>query len=387
MGRGALLAKVDLKNAFRLCPVRPDDWHLLGIHWRGKYTIDKCLPFGLQSAPFLFNMVAEAIEWILRYHFHQQYCFHYLDDFFFAGSPQTDSCMVALMDMIQLCGNVGALIKPEKVIGPTTSLPLLGILLDTINQEAKLPDEKLAALLSELTEFKTLAASRQTCSKRKLLSLIGKLSFACKVIPAGRIFLRRLLDAAHSVKHLDHYAEITSNVLLDVEWWLQFASTWNGKAFFLEPDWIPPEQFQLYTDASGALGYGAYWAGSWFSQKWSQELIAKPIEWKELYAIVMACETWGKHWAGKRILFHCDNKAVTEVWQSGLSRSPQLMALVRALFFVAAKGNFHVLVRHIAGIDNSIADALSCLEIRKFRQLAPQAAREFTPIPAMLTFN
>ena len=170
MGRGALLAKVDLKNAFRLCPVRPDDWHLLGIHWRGKYYIDKCLPFGLRSAPFLFNMVAEAIEWILRYHFHQQYCFHYLDDFFFAGSPQTDSCMVALMDMIQLCGNVRALIKPEKVIGPTTSLPLLGILLDTINQEAKLPDEKLAALLSELTEFKTLAASRQTCSKRKLLS-------------------------------------------------------------------------------------------------------------------------------------------------------------------------------------------------------------------------
>ena len=44
--------------------------------------------------------------------------------------------MVALMDMVQLCGQVGALIKPEKVIGPTTSLPLLGILLDTINQVA-----------------------------------------------------------------------------------------------------------------------------------------------------------------------------------------------------------------------------------------------------------
>ena len=56
------------------------------------------------------------------------------------------------MDMVQLCGHVGALIKPENVIGPTTSLPLLGILLDTINQEAKFPHEKLAALLSELAE-------------------------------------------------------------------------------------------------------------------------------------------------------------------------------------------------------------------------------------------
>ena len=39
----------------------------------------------------------------------------------------------------------------------------------------------------------------------------------------------------------------------------------------------------------------------------------------ELYAIVMACEMWSKHWAGKRILFYCDNEAVTGVWQSGLS--------------------------------------------------------------------
>ena len=180
VGKGALLAKVDLKNAFRLCPVRSDDWHLLGIRWRGQFYVDKCLPFGLRSAPFLFNMVADSLEWILRYHFHQQYCFHYLDDFFFAGSPQTDACMVALIDMVQLCGHVGALIKPEKVIGPTTSLPLLGILLDTINQEAKLPDDKLASLLSELAELKKMAMSKQTSSKRNILSLIGKLSFACK---------------------------------------------------------------------------------------------------------------------------------------------------------------------------------------------------------------
>ena len=30
--------------------------------------MDKCLPFGLRSAPFLFNnnMVADALEWILE---------------------------------------------------------------------------------------------------------------------------------------------------------------------------------------------------------------------------------------------------------------------------------------------------------------------------------
>lgn len=72
VGRGALLAKADLKNAFRLCPVRLEDWHLLEIHWQGNYYVDTCLPFGLRSAPFLFNMVADVLEWILRYHSHLQ---------------------------------------------------------------------------------------------------------------------------------------------------------------------------------------------------------------------------------------------------------------------------------------------------------------------------
>ena len=85
VGKGALLAMVDLKNAFRLCPVRPDEWHLLGICWCGQFYIDKCLSFGLRLAPFLFNMVADSLEWILQYHFHQQYCFHYLDDISLQG--------------------------------------------------------------------------------------------------------------------------------------------------------------------------------------------------------------------------------------------------------------------------------------------------------------
>ena len=63
------MAKVDLKNAFRLCPVRPKDWHLLGIYWHDSFYIDKCFPYGLRSAPFLFNMIADALHWILQHYF------------------------------------------------------------------------------------------------------------------------------------------------------------------------------------------------------------------------------------------------------------------------------------------------------------------------------
>ena len=259
---------------------------------------------------------------------------------------------------------------------------MLGIELDTNLIQARLPQDKLAALREELSHFKLLHASCLRCTKRQLLSLIGKLAFTCKVIPAGRIFLRRLLDTAHSVEGLENQVPITLDTCKDVEWWLAFASKWNSIAFFLEPNWTPAHEFQLFTDASGHLGYGAFWNGHWFSMSWPPNLLNKSIEWKELYAIVTACRTWGQHWSGKRLLFHCDNEAVVEIWQSGRSRCPDLMDLVRSMFFVAADNNFHVLICHISGVNNTIADSLSRLQLNRFRTLAPQADPHPSPIPA-----
>ena len=85
LGPGALMSKIDLKNAFRLIPVRPEDWNLLGICWRQQFFIDTCLPFGLRSAPYLFNQLSIAIHWILHHSYGVQHLLHYLDDFFTAG--------------------------------------------------------------------------------------------------------------------------------------------------------------------------------------------------------------------------------------------------------------------------------------------------------------
>lgn len=42
------------------------DWELLGMFWSGSYHFDKVLPFGLCSAPFNYNQLSDAIEWILQ---------------------------------------------------------------------------------------------------------------------------------------------------------------------------------------------------------------------------------------------------------------------------------------------------------------------------------
>ena len=140
---------------------------------------------------------------------------------------------------------------------------------------------------------------------------------------------RRLLDLTHSVQQLYHRIHINTDALQDIQWWLDFSRDWNGKAFFIDPHWTPASHLHIFTDASSTLGYGAYWNGAWFSQPWPDHLRHHPIQWKELYAIVMACETWGTHWSRKRILFRCDTQAVVQIWDTGLSHSPHLMSLIR----------------------------------------------------------
>ena len=82
---GALLAEIDIESAYRLVPVHPLDCPLqLG----GAIYMDPMLPFGLCSAPKLFNAVVDALEWYLR-GCGIRHVFHYLDDFIVIGPPHS----------------------------------------------------------------------------------------------------------------------------------------------------------------------------------------------------------------------------------------------------------------------------------------------------------
>ena len=84
LGRGILIAKVDIKSAYHLIPVCPHDRRWLGMTWKGMVYVDGMLPFGLQSAPKIFNAIADALEWCAKKE-GVRYIFHYLDDFAIVG--------------------------------------------------------------------------------------------------------------------------------------------------------------------------------------------------------------------------------------------------------------------------------------------------------------
>ena len=142
-GHGTLLAKVDIRDAYRLIPIHPHDRYLLGMSWDNQLYVDLALPFGLRSAPFIFNQLAEAWHWMLRYRHGIRYLLHYLDDYLTAGAPNSGECHNNLSSVRSSASSLGIPLALDKVVGPSTVLSFLGIELDTRLFVARLPTEKV----------------------------------------------------------------------------------------------------------------------------------------------------------------------------------------------------------------------------------------------------
>ena len=382
LGRGCLLAKTDIRNAFRLCPVHPADYHLLGITWHGLYYYDRVLPFGLRSAPFIFNQVADALQWICVHHFGISELIHLLDDYLTAGPPESRLCQPRLDTLLAACNYLGVPIAVEKTEGPSTSLQFLGILLDTVRFEARLPHDKH----QELSALLAMTVPRRKCTQKELLSLLGMLSFAARLVPLGRTFMRRLFDRAYSVRAPHHHVDLSAACRRDLQWWQWLLSTWNGCSFFLQAQWTPAPDLHLYTDAARSHGYGAVYGAHWLTGKWTLAQQVCCITWMELYPIVLSCATWGAHWERLRIRFHSDNQAVQAAVRSATCLCPNVLSLLRSLFYVTSIYSRLIDVEYIPGVENALADANSRGRLQVLRQLHPSANWQPTPpeaIPAL----
>ena len=126
LGRGTLLAKNEIKSAYRIIPVCVGNWPLLGITWCGRFYVDARLPYGLQSAPKIFNAVADALEWCFR---HEGVLFvdNYLDDFIILGPLGKGTCAQSLCIIRKIAAMLGIPLAEEKCEGPCTVLTFLGI--------------------------------------------------------------------------------------------------------------------------------------------------------------------------------------------------------------------------------------------------------------------
>lgn len=376
LGPNCQIAKLDLEDAFKHIPVHPSDWELLGYTWyywdpasncvQPQYFFDRMIQFGARSSPSLFNEFADGAQFIMTGN-GVTYVDHYLDDFITVGPADSDICSQNLQIMLDTCDSLGFSVNPRKVVPATSQLEFLGITLDSESMEISISTERMNDVMGELHKWR----DRQSCTKRELLSLIGKLTFVSRVVKPGRTFVRRMIDLASRIKHLHYKVKLNKEFQCDVDWWLAYLPDWNGICM-ISPS---QEDHHVFTDASDQA-YAGYSAGDWFVNEFTSGTDVErsmSINWREMKALVTAAAVWGPTWHGKRVVFHCDNECVVHVVNSGTCKSPAIMALVRALFFISAQHEFLVHCVYINTKDNTIADALSRLDFVRFRREAPCA--------------
>ena len=366
LGTGTLLAKLDLKKAYRMIPVHPDDHALLGIKWGPNVYIDTALPFGLRSAPKIFSAVADALAWAMHCN-GIQWHLHYLDDFLFVGPPKEPVCAQALRTALDTCEELGMPVAFNKVDGPSTRLTFLGIQVDSGTGELSLPPPKLQRIKSTIQAW--LSANRKATTKRELQSPIGLLSHAATVVPPGRTFLRQLIDAAKIGSRPSHFIRLNAEVRSDLQWWSCFLESWNGRS--LLPPALP--SVTVTADASGSWGCGAFSSDhQWFQVQWPESWASVHIAAKEMVPVVLAVAVWGKRWVGQAVRVNSDNMAVVATLKSGACQDQALMHLMRCLHFFAAYYQLKIMAAHVPGKDNAVADALSRNDYARFSSVVPQ---------------
>lgn len=84
--------------------------------------------------------------------------------------------------------------------------------------EVRLPEEKILRICTILDSF----VYRKSCTKRELISLLGHMNFASRVILPGRSFVSHLLSLSSTVRELYYHVKLTQECRADLSMWSLF---------------------------------------------------------------------------------------------------------------------------------------------------------------------
>ena len=164
--------------------------------------------------------------------------------------------------------------------------------------------------------------------------------------------------------------------------WSQFLAGFNGISFWRGEIGMKAD-FQVKSEVAYSLGFGIYfrrrWCASTWREDWHQNGITRDLTFLEFFPIVGALWLWAEERSNAMLHFCCDNQAVVYIINNLMSHSEWVMTLVRAFTLQALQFNIPVQARHVPGIENRLADALSCQQIELFRELS-HGANEFPEV-------
>ena len=338
-GKSCFIAKSDMSMAFRNVPLKVSSWAYLvlkcqhPVSKKTYYFFDKCLPFGSSISCSIFQEISNSISHIVKYRTGRKNL-AYLDDYFFVALIRA-VCNGQVDEFLRICSYINFPVSLEKTFWGTTILVFLGLLIDTVEKVVRIPKEKIEKALILIEEFLTKKDRKVTVLQ--IQKLCGTLNFLCKCVIPGKVFMHRFysLISNSGLKQHHHVRSMIEN-REDLLVWKKFLL--HPQVFcrpFLDLcNQLTSKDIDMYSDASGAIGFSAYCGSSWTYGFWDEKFLKdkKPgIEFLELYRLTVGILLWIKRFKNKSVCLFCDNENVKYAVNNSASRNKNCMTFVANL--------------------------------------------------------
>ena len=252
----------------------------------------------------------------------------YIDDIFILAESREESRdHVEVVLFLLVC--MGFIVNQKKsVTEPSQILDFLGLTVDSLAMELKLPLEKLKKIRAESQKL----VKEDTVSARSLAWKLGKMNATAQVIPPAPLFCRNL-QMSLALALGEHSQCYKAPVTLppegkeELSWWDTHMSRWNGKSL------VKTEIDMVMDSDASLLGWGAFYNHQRTGGPWSPQERTMHINCLELLAATLAVQTFAKSLTKMSVLLRIDNTtAVAYINNLGGTVSKELVALALDLW-------------------------------------------------------
>jgi len=389
-GKGAVMSKLDLKDAYKQVPARLEDLRLQGIHWGGAYFVETQQIFGSTPSVANFDVVAKTIQdvAISKSGISRRWVHRTLDDTAVAGPKDSGICEKFTSAYTSLCSRINIRLaedcpRNEKAFRNQTNGTVLGIKFNSETLEWSISQDKAAKVLSDVHR----AATAGHLDLKEMEELHGRLDNFGQMAPFLQAYKRPLNDYLASFEeNYNILLPVPTELVEDLRVWAAVAtSATNWQPIEQQLRRPPEDSLKFVSDAAGGTG-NEKWAGVaslgltedggyWFlcTGKWPPAVLtghdekgaalASKTTMLETIGLLLPLLTAPDEVRGRNIILGVDNIAVYFAWENRSSKGDKLSScLVRALHIVAAYLECRVFVEHIPRCStdaSSLADSLT----------------------------
>lgn len=249
----------------------------------------------------------------------------------------------------QFIRKLGLPIAWDKIVPPCRVIRFLGVIIDCVEREIRMPEDKIRAFLSLANEIR----GKRSISRRELQSLVGHVNHLGKGVPPARLFMNRMLAALRAATR--KWIRVDELLKADLTWFITFLRTYNGRSLIVtgEPD--------IVIEADSCMsGRGAWSNEKCYTYEYAPDMVSGwSISELKTYNCLIAARVLLDGVENRVVNIICDNSAAISSLSSGSARDTNILAICRAFWFLSAEKNLRFTFRHAPGVQMTIADKLS----------------------------